>query len=296
MPADASPRRTALRAPGAGRGDAGEAMPGAAPPARDPGALLRRWRRHRGWSQLKLATEADVSTRHISFVETGRARPSRAMIVTLAETLEVPLRERNRILEAAGFAALYRERPLDDDALAPVARVLDLILDNQLPAGAAAVDGCWNVLQANRALAAIAGRFLDPAQLAKAPLNLMRATFGEGGLHRFLVNWDEAGPALLHRMRREVEESAHPGAEALLEEALSSPAIARAWTAAPGPDPAAVLIPLHLVRGDLELRLFGTITTLGTPRDVTLQEMRIECFYPMDAATQAVLERLSAAP
>ncbi|MBW2289061.1 MAG: helix-turn-helix transcriptional regulator [Deltaproteobacteria bacterium] len=257
------------------------------------GALLREWRHQRGISQLHLAMDASVSARHISFVENGRSRPSREMIVCLSEALEIPLRERNRILEVAGFAALYRHTALDDPALDHIRSVIDVILDNQLPAGAIAVDWNWNVLRANRAMLLIVARFVDPALLAEPPINLMRLVFSPDGLHRFVENWEEVGPIMVSRIRREAEHVGKDDARALLDELLASPAVATDWgrdAIAPPP----LLIPLHLRRDDFELRLFSTITTLGTPQDVTLQELRIESFYPMDAASQATLERLCA--
>ena len=257
------------------------------------GALLREWRHQRGVSQLHLALDASVSARHISFVENGRSRPSREMIVSLSEALEIPLRERNRILEAAGFAALYRHTALADPALDHIRSVIDVILDNQLPAGAIAVDWNWNVLRANRSLQLIVARLVDPELLAAPQLNLMRLLFSASGLHRFVENWAEVGPIMVNRIRREAEHEGKHDARALLDELLASPAVATDW----GRDVCAappLLIPLHLRRDDFELRLFSTITTLGTPQDVTLQELRIESFYPMDAASQAVLESLCA--
>jgi len=257
------------------------------------GALLREWRHQRGMSQLHLAMDASVSARHISFVENGRSRPSREMIVSLSEALEIPLRERNRILEVAGFASLYRHTALDDPSLDHIRTVIDVILDNQLPAGAIAVDWNWNVLRANRSMLLTVARFVDPGLLAEPPINLMRLVFSPDGLHRFVENWREVGPIMVNRIRREAEHEGKDDARALLDELLASPAVATDWARDSG-EPPPLLIPLHLRRDDFELRLFSTITTLGTPQDVTLQELRIESFYPMDAASQATLERLCA--
>jgi transcriptional regulator with XRE-family HTH domain len=259
------------------------------------GALLREWRQQRGMSQLHLAMDASVSARHISFVENGRSRPSREMIVSLSEALEIPLRERNRILEVAGFAALYRQTALDDPALEHIRTVLDVILDNQLPAGAIAVDWNWNVLRANRSMLLTVARFVEPELLAEPPINLMRWVFSPNGLHRFVENWEEVGPIMVSRIRREAEHEGKHDARVLLDELLASPAVASDWGRDTGTPPP-LLIPLHLRRDDFELRLFSAITTLGTPQDVTLQELRIESFYPMDAASQATLEALCAEP
>jgi transcriptional regulator with XRE-family HTH domain len=259
------------------------------------GALLREWRQQRGISQLHLSLDASVSARHISFVENGRSRPSREMIVSLSEALEIPLRERNRILEVAGFAALYRQTALDDASLDPIRTAIEVILDNQLPAGAVAVDWNWNVLRANRAMLRMVARFVDPELLAEPPINLMRLVFSPNGLHRFVENWQQVGPIMVSRIRREAEHEGKDDARALLDELLASPAVATDWGRDTGAVPP-LLIPLHLRRDDFELRLFSTITTLGTPQDVTLQELRIESFYPMDAASQATLEGLCAEP
>jgi transcriptional regulator with XRE-family HTH domain len=258
------------------------------------GALIRSWRHQRGVSQLHLALAASVSARHISFIENGRSRPSRDMIVNLSETLEIPLRERNRILEAAGFASLYRHTALDAPELEHIRTVIDLILDNQLPAGAVAVDWNWNVLRANPAMVLVAARFAEPALLAETPQNLMRLVFAPGGLHEWIVNWDEVGPIMIARIRREAEHEGKDEARALLDELLAQPGVEPSWSRTDCDTPPPLLIPLHLRRDDFELRLFSTITTLGTPQDVTLQELRIESFYPMDAQTEAALVTLCA--
>jgi transcriptional regulator with XRE-family HTH domain len=259
------------------------------------GALLRYGGQQRGMTQHHRALDASVSPRHISFVANGRSRPSREMIVSLSEALEIPLRERNRILEVAGFAALYRQTALDDPSLDHIRTVLDVILDNQLPAGAIAVDWNWNVLRANRSMLLTVARFVEPELLAEPSINLMRLLFSPNGLHRFVENWEEVGPIMVNRIRRETEHEGKHDARALLDELLASPAVATDWGRGTG-SPPPLLIPLHLRRDDFELRLFSAITTLGTPQDVTLQELRIESFYPMDAASQATLEALCAEP
>lgn len=270
-----------------------EARTTAAASAAEPaGALLRAWRRRRGKSQLNLALEADVSTRHISFLENGRANPSREMIVHLCDALEVPLRERNRILEAAGFARVYSQTEMDDPAMEHVGHVIDLLLESAQPAGAVAIDWSWNVLKANRAMLVTMAYFVDPQLLAEAPVNVMALTFAENGLHRHIVNWDEVGPAMVARIRREADYEGRPESGELLDRLLASSPEVRAFRHAGGDGPAPLLVPLHLRRGDVELELFSTITTLGTPQDVTLQELRIESFHPMNPRSKAALQAL----
>jgi transcriptional regulator with XRE-family HTH domain len=257
-----------------------------------PGEILRAWRTRRGRSQLDLALEADVSTRHLSFLENGRANPSREMIVHLCDVLEVPLRERNRLLESAGYARLYRETRVDDPSAQHVGHIIDLLLECHDPAGAVALDWGWNVVKANRPMMITAAFFSEPELLAEAPLNVMRLMFEPKGMHRFVVNWDEVGSAMVARIRREAEYEGRPESGELLDRLLGSPSVAKSWSRAGSDRPAPALIPLHLRRGDVDLELFSTITTLGTPQDVTLQELRIESFHPMNERSAAALRRL----
>jgi transcriptional regulator with XRE-family HTH domain len=260
------------------------------------GSLLREWRALRSLSQLALATEAETSTRHLSFLETGRARPSREMVLRLAETLDVPLRERNALLEAAGFASVYRESALEDGELGTVRRVIGLLLETAEPYPAVAVDRAYDVQLMNAATTRLFARFLDPDDVAALGRpNLIRITCHPRGLHRFVQNWDEAGALLVGRLQREARHYP-PGdpLHRLVEEVLAYPGIATAWKTPSLDRPLPPVIALHLKRGDVEARLFGTITTLGTPQDVTLQELRIESFMPADAATEELARQLAA--
>lgn len=260
------------------------------------GRLLRQWRAHRGASQLALATEADTSTRHLSFLETGRSRPSREMVLRLAEALDVPLRERNALLAAAGFAALYRESALDAPGLEPVSRVLGFLLESHDPFPAYLVDREWNVLRANRAAALAFGRFAGEAPVwRETPPNLLRLTVHPDGLRPWILNWDEVATWLATRLQRELAYAGHD--PELAERVDAVLALAGLPDGAPAPDPetpSRPVLPLHLKRDDLELRLFSAITTLGTPQDVTLQELRIESFFPADAASEERLRALGA--
>ncbi len=261
-----------------------------------PGILLRQWRNRRGVSQLALSNDARVSTRHISCIETGRSSPSREMIVHLSDALEIPLRERNRILEAAGYAALYRETPIGDPALQEIDQLIDVVLENQHPAGAVAVDWSWNLLKANRSMIATVAHFSEPSLLAETPINVMRLLFAEGGLHHHVTNWTTVAPIVIERIRREAEHAARLDTLRLLDDLLGAPSTQSAWAEPRGEEPLPILIPMHFSKDGVELKLFTTVTTLGTPQDITLQELRIETFYPMDAASRAALHALCGEP
>jgi hypothetical protein len=166
------------------------------------------------------------------------------------------------------------------------------MLQSHHPAGAVAVDWGWDVVRANRAMSLTTAYFVDPSLLAESPLNMMRLLFMKGGLHEHIVNWEEAAPAVIGRMRREADFEGHSEAARLLDELHGSPSVAREWLERSGDSAAPPLISLHLRKADVELRLFTTITTLGTPQDVTLQELRVETFHPMDAASESALYRL----
>jgi transcriptional regulator with XRE-family HTH domain len=258
--------------------------------------LLRQWRGLRGLSQLALAGEAATTTRHLSFLETGRASPSREMVLRLAEALDVPLRERNALLEAAGFASIYRETALDAAELGPIRRVIALLLQAAEPFPAVVVDRAYDLVLANAAMTRFFGHLLPPEELAALGRpNLMRATFHPHGLHRFVANWAEVAPVLLGRLVREAQRcpTGDP-LRRLVDEVLAYPGIVPEWRLPSLERPLPPVIAMHLKRGDLEARVFGAITTLGTPQDVTLQELRIETFLPADAATEELARRLAA--
>jgi transcriptional regulator with XRE-family HTH domain len=259
------------------------------------GRLLRQWRALRGVSQLGLAVEAGTSTRHLSFVETGRSKPSREMVLRLAEALDVPLRERNALLAAAGFASIYRERDLEAPELEPLRRVLAFLLERQDPYPAFLVDRCFRVLRANRAAAQSLALFSRDAPVwREEPLNLLTLTLHPDGLRPHLVNWDAVASALVGRLQRA---AALAGSDAelarLLETTLALPGLPESCRA---PDPSLPLppfLPMQLKFGELELRLFSTLTTIGTPQDVTLQELHIESLMPADEASDAALRALA---
>lgn len=254
------------------------------------GDLLRDWRQRRRLSQLKLALEADISARHLSFVETGRARPSRELVLHLAEQLEMPLRERNTLLLAAGYAPIYRETPLDAAAMAPLRAAIDRLLAGHEPFPAVIVDRAWNLVAANRPSLAILQEGVAPTLLTP-PVNALRVTLHPQGLAPRIANLAEYSAHLLSRLQREAQHAADPMLGALYKELRAFPGVAE--SAAAAPDPAALLyVPLRLrTADDGELRFFSTIATFGTALDVTLAELAIESFFPADAQTEAALRR-----
>jgi transcriptional regulator with XRE-family HTH domain len=253
------------------------------------GPLLRDWRQRRRLSQLDLALESGVSTRHLSFVETGRSRPSAAMVRRLAEQLEVPLRERNRLLLAAGYAPVYEQLDLEDPEMAPVGRALQQILDAHDPYPAVVVDGAWEMVAANGAISLLTAG-VDPELLAP-PLNVLRVSLHPDGVAPRIANLAEWRAHLLDRLRRQIALTANPALQTLLDELLSYPAPAEEERAArPEPEPGHELaVPLRLRTADGELALISTVATFGTAVEVTTSELSIESFFPADEATAAAL-------
>ena len=256
------------------------------------GDHLRDWRQRRRMSQLDLALEAEVSTRHLSFVETGRAQPSRDMLLRLADQLEIPLRERNVILVAAGFAPVFPQRSLDDPALAAARRAVDLILAGSEPHPALAVDRAWNLVSANRMVAPLLNG-IDP-DLLTPPLNVVRLSLHPRALARRTVNFHEWRAHILERLRRELELTADPALANLLTEV-------RAYPIPDGPAPrrpsdafAGVAMPFQLKTEGGVLSFLTTTTVFGTPVDVTLSELTLETFFPADATTALALRTMAA--
>ena len=239
-------------------------------------------------SQLDLAMRAGFSARHVSFIETGRTQPSREALLAIAETLDVPLRERNWLLEAAGYAHVYRQTPLAADEMAHVRSVLQFILDRHEPYGAVVLDRYSTCLLGNAPSTRLISALVDPS-LMTAHANLLRLVFHPLGMRRFIVNWEEVARHLLGRAERELARFAGDAAASALLHEL------REHAGAAIHDPPRVtlrstdlLLPVHIRKHDLDMRLFSTIMTLGTPHDVTLQELRIETFFPADAASERV--------
>lgn len=257
------------------------------PPVDAPaGSMLREWRVRRRRSQLDLALGAEVSPRHISFLETGRAQPSRAMIDRLCDELDVPLRARNDVYLAAGYAPRHRETPLSTATLAAARRAVDLVLAGHEPFPAMAVDGRWNLLAANPA----AGAFLDgvPDRLREPPVNVLRLTLHPDGLAPRIANLAEWGGHVRRRVRRQLDRTGDPALVDLLAEVegyLPHPEHRRD-DRSPASD---AVVPLRLATPQGELAFLYTMTVFGSPRDVTLDEIAIESFFPADDATAASL-------
>jgi transcriptional regulator with XRE-family HTH domain len=253
------------------------------------GDLLREWRQRRRLSQLDFAGEAEISTKHLSFLETGRAQPSREMILRLAERLAVPLRERNLLLVAAGFAPVFGERPLNDPELAPARKAVELILKGHEPYPALAIDRHWTLIAANGSVAPLlAGA---DAELLKPPLNVLRLSLHPKGLAPQILNLAEWRAHLLERLQAQIELCADPKLIALHAELQAYPSPGRK----PPPsraDYGGVVVPLRLNTPAGTLSFFSTTTVFGTPVDITLSELAIESFFPADAETAKALRSL----
>jgi transcriptional regulator with XRE-family HTH domain len=257
--------------------------------SRTVGDLLREWRQRRRMSQLLLAAEADISTRHLSFVESGRALPSREMIMHLAERLDVPLRARNALLVAAGYAPLFRERPLSDPQLSAAREAVELVLKGHEPYPALAIDRHWTIVAANRALAPLVAN-AQPA-LLEAPVNALRLSLHPAGLASSIVNWHTWRAHLLARLQRQIDVSGDTTLAALLDELSGFPTPPGAAAAAGDDAPAShqIAVPLRLRTPLGVLSFFSTTTVFGTPVDITLSELAIEAFFPADPQTAEAL-------
>ena len=262
------------------------------------GPLLRRWRESRHLSQLELALEAAVSARHISFLETGRAEPSKTMLLTLANVLDIPLRERNFLLLAAGYAPVYGETSLDDPRMTQVRAAVEIILKSNEPRSAIAHDHMWNVVMANAAfvrfLTLILGKEpagLSPMQLTTPPrLNVLHLLFDPNGIRNVVVNWEAIAKSLLNEAYRRLAWARDDRLRKLIAEILSYPGIPARWREPDLEAPHELILPMELNLGGKIARMFSTVTTVATPHDVTLQELHIEVFYPSDAETESVLQ------
>ncbi len=253
------------------------------------GVLLREWRSRRRVSQLDLSLSVGVSARHLSFIETGRSHPSPEMVLALADGLDIPLRERNALLLAAGFAPRYRSRPLEDAALSPARDAVQRLLDAHDPYPGLVIDRCWNIVGANAAASALTAGM--PADLLGPPANVYRLSLHPDGLGGRTLNFTEWAGYLLHQLRRTIALTGDPQLRALDEEVRGYPGVAAAAKAGSAPtDNDALLIPFVLDVGDgRRLSMFTTLTTFGTPLDVTLAELAVELFYPSDAESAALL-------
>lgn len=245
------------------------------------GGHLRAWRQHRRMSQLQLGLHAGVSAKHLSYIETGRSLPSREMVLHLARCLDVPLRDHNALLLAAGYAPQFPERELSDDALDAVRTAVHLMLEHHDPLPAIVVDRRWNLVDAN------AGAWLLTADVSPAlldpPINVVRMSLHPDGMSRTVENFEEYAHHVVERLRRQVAQTADPWLAQLLDEVTTYPRICRS---APVPRPPGAVLPLRLRVGDVTLSLFSTIATVGAPLDVTVAELAVEAFFPADEPTK----------
>jgi transcriptional regulator with XRE-family HTH domain len=255
------------------------------------GDLIREWRARRRMSQFDLASEADISQRHLSFLESGRAAPSRDMVIRLADGLDVPLRHRNRLLLAAGFAPHYSERPLTDPSLSPALETVKMVLKGHEPFPAFAVDSHWNMVTANNAVGPLIADIKEPA-LLDPPVNVMRLCLHPAGLASRIVNLTEWRAHLLARLKQQNETFGDPSLEELERELRSYPGgISKSRIV--HDNGTAIAHMLRLRAGADVLSFISTITVFGTALDVTLSELAIESFFPADPETSAILAHLA---
>ena len=261
-------------------------------PAARLGELLRQWRSNRRMSQLDLALEADISSRHLSYVESGKAQPSRDMVTRLADALTIPLRERNALLIAAGYAPIYRETGLTTPEMRAARRAVEMILKQQEPYPAIVMDRHWNLLLANEGARKLLALLLD-----KPPEdpNVVRHVFRDDILRPFISNWDDVAADMIRRLHQEVDwfptDEVLP---ALLDEVLSYPGVPEHWRRRELETSASPLLTFKIRKGNVELNFFSTWTTFGSPHDVTLEEMRIESSFPSDDETAKKWQEVTA--
>jgi transcriptional regulator with XRE-family HTH domain len=254
------------------------------------GILLRQWRDVRGKTQLDLSFDAGVSQKHISFVESGRSTPSRQMLLDLAQALDVPLRERNELLMAAGYAPLYANHALDAPVMNSIGKALQRMLRQHEPFPAIVMDRHWNVLMTNDAAPRLFNCFIDMSA-RPSPRNLLHLMFDPAGMRPFVANWPQTARGLLARVYREalgrvIDEKT----KALLAELSQYPGVKPEWRT-PLPGDAMPMIPLSFVKDGVTLNYFSMITTVGTPQTVTAEELRLECMFPADDATETAHDR-----
>ena len=255
------------------------------------GEQLREWRARRRMSQMDLALDSEISTRHLSFIETGRSKPSAAMIQRIADCLEVPHRARNAMLLAAGYAPDYRERPLDSPEMTGMKAIVDHVLKGHAPYPALAVDRHWNMVAANDAIAILTAA-VSPA-LLEPPVNVLRIALHPEGLAPQIVNHAEWRAHILHRLDQQIEASADSGLAALRYEIAGYPARPGDQAAPPA---SSIAVPLIVDTAAGRIGFVSTVTIFGTPVDITLSELAIEAFFPADAESAALLQRLATVP
>lgn len=261
--------------------------------------LLKSWRKQRGFSQLALALASNVSQRHLSFLESGRSQPSREMILRLGTILEIPFRDQNALLTAAGFAPVFVESDLYAPELAPIRQALDFMLHQQEPYPAIVMDRYWNQLESNQSAQRLLTHLIKPEQLtnccsARGQVNLMKAMLHPDVLRPIVINWDAVAAVSIRRVHREaIAAGENSLSELLFQEVLKFPDIKTLWQSN---DHETWQVPLLTVKFEKEghvLAFFSTLATLGTPYDITLQELRIECLFPADEITAEKMHGLA---
>jgi transcriptional regulator with XRE-family HTH domain len=254
---------------------------------------LRQWRERRRLSQLELALDAEISARHLSFVETGRSSPSREMVLRLADQLEVPLRERNHLLVAAGFAPIYAETDLAAPAMTAVRAAVRQVLAGHEPYPAVVVDGHWNLIDANAGLSMFTANI--PSALMTPPINVLRASLHPEGMAPSIINLGEWRAHILGRLRRQAATTADPILAELYEELRAYPCD-QPEPEIELPGPGDIVIPLRVRHGEQELAFFSTVATFGTPLDITVAELALELFFPADERTAVTLRSAASLP
>lgn len=259
------------------------------------GHLLRDWRQHRRLSQLALSTRSGISQRHISFLETGRSRPSRPTVLALSDALDIPLRERNALLQRGGFAPLYGEAPLDGAAMALFREALDAALTHHEPYPAIVLDGRWNLVMANSGALRFFGQFVDLGEALAAigspdAFQIVRLCIRDEGFRPFIVNWQELTYSFLQRARRALLVNPNdPLLPDLIDEIVATPGAPQRWRAPDWTTPPAPALNMIMRKDGRDYSLFTMLAHFGAPQDVTVEELSVESFYPADAATREYL-------
>ena len=255
--------------------------------------MLKHWRGVRRLSQIELAADANVSARHLCFLETGRSQPSREMVQLLGSALDLPLEERNALHVAAGFVPPYGDKGLAADNLQPVRQALDFMLRQQEPYPGIVVDGHWDIRLRNQASARMLGPFRESYEMENGlGDNAMHVVFHPGGLRQFMTNWDEFARQMMHILYREVTQGSRAAAQ-LFDEIMLYPGLPAEWRLPRHLQPTSPVMTLQLAKGDYRLSFFSTFTALAMPTDAALQQIKIECFFPADDATDRIARQLA---
>ncbi len=257
------------------------------------GQLLKQWRSQRNFSQMDLSITSNVSQRHISFLESGRSKPSRDMVLTLSAVLDIPLRQQNKMLTAAGFAALYSEFDLSDPEVAPIRQALEFTLRQQEPYPALVIDRYWNQVMMNKGAEHLIEWLTEAKELpVEIGQNLIKLMLHPQGVKEHVENWEIVASHIIHRVHRETQTDGEQQSQLLFNSLLAYPAVENLWRSPVKENWQLPLLNTVFSKAHQRLSFFTTLTTLGTPQDITLQELRLECLFPSDEATEEVFQRL----